>query len=155
MTLPVTPTPTQLFAAARANILVQHDDLRERLHGAMATARAAGRGDATARADLSPVIVLIIGALGNHMGYEESVLFPVLRGKGDAGRAQMAAIQADHKRQRAEFATLLELAREGDPDALALVLQSFVADVLIDMDSEEGLLARERFPETPPATPSL
>jgi iron-sulfur cluster repair protein YtfE (RIC family) len=142
MTLPLMPTPNDLFESAREEILRQHAVLRPHLLEAVEAGRAAAEGAADPRT-LPSLIILLLAELQSHMAYEESVLVPILRGNGVSGPEQATDVQSDHARQREEFTVLLELARtENDLPSLAFALQSLVNDVLDDMADEETHLRR-------------
>jgi hypothetical protein len=148
------PSPQDILQSARRQILLQHATLRGHLFIALDHARAAARGDASRAGELPGAIILLLAELESHMAYEESALLPVLVHSGAEGREKAASIEWEHRRQRQEFATMLDLARgKVDNTDLALTLQSLVADVLMDMVDEEDKLARVAVTDSPtPAT---
>jgi hypothetical protein len=144
MPLVTIPAPREIFESARRQILAQHAGIRPHLLKALESARAAGRGDAGG-GDLPSLIILMLGELDSHMAFEESVLLPIFIRNGVTGRGDEEILRHDHQRQREEFATLLDLARNrGDAAGLASALQSLVADVLADMTEEETHLGQVR-----------
>jgi iron-sulfur cluster repair protein YtfE (RIC family) len=151
MPLVVLPSPPEMLQSARNQILKQHAELRPHLLAALEAARAAQRmeGDSAA---IPSRIILLLAELDSHMAYEEAVLLPLLARDGAQGASAAVALTLEHRRQRREFATLLELARnQAEAAGLALALQSLVADVLADMIGEEEELATFKIVATPPA----
>ena len=129
--------------AVREQVLAQHEELRALLREAIerTTSVLRTRGQIEG---LVPLALDIRRRLRAHMGYEERALFPVLMEADLWGPERVAALVAEHARQRNELDMLVEGLQSGwDEERLALVLRSLVADVLIDMAEEEaGPLSR-------------
>jgi hypothetical protein len=127
--------------AVRQQVLAQHEELRSLLRAAMEQTtlvlQAGGALD-----ELGTTVIEIRRRLRNHLAYEERVLFPVLVAIDIWGPERVAALAAEHARQRAQLDTMLEGLQSGwDEERLALVLRSLVSDILIDMvEEEEGPL---------------
>jgi hypothetical protein len=142
MPLVTIPAPREIFESARRQILTQHAGIRPHLLKALESARAAVRGEVDG-SDLPSLIILLLGELDSHLSFEESVLLPIFTRNGATGREDAETLRCDHQRQREEFATLLDLARQkGDRTGMAIALQSLVAEVLTDMIDEEAHLDR-------------
>jgi hypothetical protein len=108
----------------------QHHGIRELLGRALGHAAAVLRtGDASDGDSLRALVRDLLLVLGLHMQFEERTLVPILRAEH---------ILAEHARQWRVLETMeSELGAPGEPRHLALLVQSFVADVLRDMDDEE------------------
>jgi iron-sulfur cluster repair protein YtfE (RIC family) len=122
----------------RQELLGQHQTLRAELQELRQIARAVVAGQGGAADSLLSKLGALLRALEDHMTFEEGQLAPVLHGSNAAGARYVQSLEADHLGQRQELA---RLAREADdPDdlvSLALDVQAFVSDILLDIEEEE------------------
>ncbi len=122
----------------RRRVLVQHEALRGLFREILAVSIAARRGQADAISKLIPLLREIRVRMLSHLAFEETALVPVLR-KADAwGPERVETLLAEHARQRAELESLIEgEAGAWDDAAVALILETLVSDILVDMEEEE------------------
>jgi hypothetical protein len=122
----------------REELLDQHQGLRHQLQELRQVARAVVSGDPQAGDHLVVGLKTFLRTLEAHMAYEELHLEPALHGSSPGGVRYVSLLHEDHVCQRAE---LDRLERQcDDPDdqvSLALAVQEFVADVLLDIEEEE------------------
>jgi hypothetical protein len=130
-------------AAVRERVLDQHEALRELLQQALDVTTRGLQPDGPGLDELSRLVHDLRGRFRAHLAFEEHALVPVL-GHADAwGPERVAALLAEHGRQRAELDTLIDGVEVGwDAARLALTLRSLVTDLLLDMEEEEqGVLS--------------
>jgi hypothetical protein len=135
-------TSTRYQQSLCDEVLSQHAAIRQASQETVACARRVQRGDATT--ELTRRVQHLVRMLLAHLEFEERTLLPLLRAVDAHGRRQGARMVAEHKRQRADLATIeaqvLGGADDGDPAAVAAAIQAFLEDLLADMLAEEGPL---------------
>ena len=129
---PALPSPSEV----RDRVLAQHEALRVLLHHALAVAAAAHRGLNEATEEVMPLLHDIGRRMLFHMAFEESALVPLLRTADSWGEARAQRVLDDHAHQRLEFESLVTCESWEDGSG-ALILETLVCEILIDMEVEE------------------
>jgi hypothetical protein len=143
MTLSKAPSPHDLFTAARTQIFSEHGALRARLGETLSVGDAAAGGDRAAVAELPRLVICCLAELKGHLGFEESVLVPLLAASGQSGKTDAASLVRTHRDQRERLGRLIERATSArEPPLLAAELRSLVDEVFTDMAEEERNLIR-------------
>jgi hypothetical protein len=126
------------FLLLRDQIIVQHDHLRARLGQLDAEAMEAIRADPRVPCDLPGKVDVLVGALYEHMDFEEHTIAADAVAQEILGSGSVATLHQEHERQREELARLTrEAGSSDDLISLSLAIRSFVSDMLLDMTLEE------------------
>ena len=128
-------TPTE----ARDLILRDHVQIRillTEMNTACRTAFDSG-GDGELRAQVRE----LVRVLWDHLAFEDRLLWRQLTDSDAWGPVRAEAMAAEHGRQRAELAELVEAAHVASGEALAGRVARFIAELRTDMDAEERNLA--------------
>jgi hypothetical protein len=136
MNLSRAPSRRDVFNDARMKILSEHGSLRTRLCETLTMEQAAAAGDATAAHDLPGQIIFCLAGLKSHIGFEESLLVPILTASGHSGEA--ATLMQRHLDQRTRLSRLIDRvsSQRGCPKVTA-ELSALVDEVFADMADEE------------------
>jgi hypothetical protein len=129
-------------ADALAEILEDHARIRTLLGSALEVAEQAVAGHAPALALLPHLLYGIRVTLERHLAFEEGILAPILAEDLPVGPLRAAALEEEHRRQRAEIAGLADGRAADDLDGLVRNLRTLVRDFLADMALEEQELLR-------------
>jgi hypothetical protein len=147
-------------ATVRRNVLEQHLALRQLLQRALDETTRGLRDGGSALNELSAAARELHRRFHAHLAFEERALAPLLGMMDLWGPERVAALLAEHERQRSEMNTILEGIESGwDAERVALTLRSLATDLLVDMEEEESgcldveLLRRDAIDAAPRRSP--
>jgi iron-sulfur cluster repair protein YtfE (RIC family) len=129
---------TTTSSSVRGEILAQHHRLRAQLATLRSEAERAMHAGPGEVPDLPATVGALLRSLEEHMAFEDRHLRPLLEGRNPFGHRYATLLFEDHERQREELAAIAAEAK--DPDdvtSLALAVQAFAEDTIMDMDDEE------------------
>jgi hypothetical protein len=134
------PMSTGCQQSLREAVLSQHTAIRHAFRETAACSRRVLRGECAA--ELPRRVQHLVRLLLAHLDFEERALLPLLCAVDTHGRRQAARLVAEHRRQRADLATVrADLpGAAADPTALATVVHALIEDMLADMRAEEASL---------------
>ena len=121
----------------RKIILVEHEGLRINLRGIEALLDRVAAGDVPAREAAFQQLSSMLQTFLRHIEHEEAILQPVLAQIDAWGPQRKAAMDEEHKLQRALVMQLTSMDPAVDPAAWARDVRIFAKDLLLDMADEE------------------
>lgn len=89
---------------------------------------------------LGPQLRALLDVLSLHMDWEERELVPMLRATAPEGDDWSRHLLTEHEHQREELRAMAAVAASGvrdNPAGVAFAVESFLADLLADMNLEE------------------
>ena len=124
-------------AKIRKIILVEHEGLRISLRGIEALLDQVTQGEVEALKNAHQQLNAMLQTFLRHIEHEESILQPVLLKIDAWGPQRKAAMDEEHKLQRALVMQLTNINPAYDPAAWARDVRIFSKDLLLDMADEE------------------
>jgi iron-sulfur cluster repair protein YtfE (RIC family) len=121
----------------RKIIMVEHEGLRISIRSIEALLDRVAAGDKEARATAHQQLVSMLETFLRHIEHEERILRPVLEVIDAWGPQRRAAMDEEHKLQRALVTQLASESPNSDPAAWARDVRIFAKDLLLDMEDEE------------------
>ena len=124
-------------AKIRKTILVEHEGLRTNLASIEALLDKVSEGDVPARQTAHQQLTSLLQTFLRHIEHEEKILQPVLEKIDAWGPQRKAAMDEEHKLQRALVMQLTSINPAYDPATWARDVRIFSKDLLLDMADEE------------------
>lgn len=121
----------------RKIILVEHEGLRINLRGIEALLDRVAAGDLEAQAAAQQQLTAMLQSFLRHIEHEEEILQPVLEKIDAWGPQRKAAMEEEHKMQRALVMQLTSVDPSLDPKGWVRDVRVFAQDLLLDMADEE------------------
>jgi len=124
-------------AKIRKIILVEHEGLRGNLRAIEELLDLVSQGDVVALQNAHQQLINMLQTFLRHIEHEEAILQPVLEKIDAWGPQRKAAMEEEHKVQRALVMKLTSINPINDPAGWARDVRIFAKDLLLDMADEE------------------